>query len=97
MKIRELAQAFSALSSEDRLRIVGLLLREGQPNCGEIAQALGLSAPAVSYHLRAMEAAGLIERSRRGRARCVALTSRLASLLRSEVLCALGGKEVRHG
>jgi DNA-binding transcriptional ArsR family regulator len=82
----ELARAFTALGSEDRLRIVAWLLGEERPSCEEIARELVLSRPAVSYHLRALEEAGLIVRTRRGRARCLELTPLLEELLHTEVV-----------
>jgi DNA-binding transcriptional ArsR family regulator len=96
MEIKRLAQEFSALGSEDRLRILGLLLGGKLPSCGEIAEELGLSNPAVSYHLRMLEEAGFILRTRRGRARCLELTPRLRELLRADVLRELK-EEVGHG
>jgi len=74
------------LGSEDRLKILALLLRGELPTCGEIAGRLGLSGPAVSYHLRTLEGAGFIQRTRRGRTRCLTLTPRLGELLRAELL-----------
>ncbi|MFO8034121.1 MAG: metalloregulator ArsR/SmtB family transcription factor [Candidatus Bipolaricaulota bacterium] len=85
-RIEGLARAFAALGSPERLQIVGLLLDDEQPNCGDIACRLGLSAPSVSYHLRALESAGLIRRVRRGQRRCVLLTPRLKELVRPEML-----------
>jgi ArsR family transcriptional regulator, arsenate/arsenite/antimonite-responsive transcriptional repressor len=58
--------ALSALAHATRLDLVRLLTplgAEGLP-AGQIAQALGLSAPRLSFHLSALEQAGLI-RSRR--------------------------------
>lgn len=86
MDIKELARGFSALGSEDRLKILALLLRGELPSCGEIAHGLKLSGPALSYHLRILEGAGLIVRTRRGRRRCLKLTPRLGELLRADVL-----------
>ena len=96
MELRQLAQTFSALGSEDRLRILGTLPSGRLPSCGEIAKELGLSGPALSYHLRTLEGAGLIERSRRGRSRCLSLTPRLTELLQTEVLRGLR-REVEDG
>jgi len=85
-KIERLAQVFAALGSSERLRIVGYLAGDEQPNCGDLASRLGLSAPSVSYHLRALESAGLIRRMRRGQRRCVMLTPKLKELVRPELL-----------
>jgi ArsR family transcriptional regulator, arsenate/arsenite/antimonite-responsive transcriptional repressor len=56
----------SALAHETRLDLIRLLTPLGTAGmpAGQIAQALGLAAPRLSFHLSALEQAGLI-RSRR--------------------------------
>lgn len=58
--------ALSALAHETRLDLIRLLVRQGDTGmaAGEIAQRLDLAAPRLSFHLSALEQAGLI-RSRR--------------------------------
>jgi DNA-binding transcriptional ArsR family regulator len=58
--------ALSALAHETRLDLIRLLTPLGAAGmpAGQIAQALGLAAPRLSFHLSALEQAGLI-RSRR--------------------------------
>jgi ArsR family transcriptional regulator, arsenate/arsenite/antimonite-responsive transcriptional repressor len=58
--------ALSALSHEHRLELVRLLMPQGETGlaAGEIGQRLGLGASRLSFHLAALEQAGLI-RSRR--------------------------------
>lgn len=58
--------ALSAMAHETRLDLIRLLVRQGPAGmpAGQIAQALGLPAPRLSFHLSALEQAGLI-RSRR--------------------------------
>jgi ArsR family transcriptional regulator, arsenate/arsenite/antimonite-responsive transcriptional repressor len=58
--------ALSALAHETRLDLIRLLMPLGEAGmpAGQIAQALGLAAPRLSFHLSALEQAGLI-RSRR--------------------------------
>ncbi|MFH1512327.1 MAG: metalloregulator ArsR/SmtB family transcription factor [Bacillota bacterium] len=59
------AQIFRALSVESRLRIMQLLSR--RTLCvGVLSELLGISAGAVSQHLRVLRDAGLIESERRG-------------------------------
>ncbi|HFQ14927.1 MAG TPA: ArsR family transcriptional regulator [Rhodobacteraceae bacterium] len=55
-------QALSALSNATRLEIVRLLvpLGDGGLAAGEIAARLGISASALSFHLSALEQAGLL-------------------------------------
>jgi DNA-binding transcriptional ArsR family regulator len=58
--------ALAALAHETRLDLIRLLVAAGSDGlpAGEIAQALGLPASRLSFHLSALEGAGLI-RSRR--------------------------------
>ncbi|MGL6211264.1 MAG: ArsR/SmtB family transcription factor [Paracoccaceae bacterium] len=58
--------ALSALAHDSRLDLVRLLMPKGDQGlaAGDIARELGLSASRLSFHLAAMEQAGLI-RSRR--------------------------------
>jgi DNA-binding transcriptional ArsR family regulator len=58
--------ALSALAHETRLDLIRLLMPLGEAGmpAGQIAQALRLAAPRLSFHLSALEQAGLI-RSRR--------------------------------
>jgi len=58
--------ALSALAHETRLDLVRLLMGAGDAGmpAGALAQALGLAAPRLSFHLSALEQAGLM-RSRR--------------------------------
>jgi DNA-binding transcriptional ArsR family regulator len=51
---------FETLSEPSRRRIL-TLLREGERSAGEVVQALGMSQPAVSKHLKALRLAGLAE------------------------------------
>lgn len=69
MKERQALSAFAALSQETRLRILRVLVvagDEGLP-AGLIAERVEVSASNVSFHLKEMEAAGLISARREGR------------------------------
>ncbi|WP_323122833.1 ArsR/SmtB family transcription factor [Burkholderia alba] len=55
-----LDRTLSALADSNRRRIVELL-RERPLRAGELADAVGLSPPALSRHLRTLKAGGLIE------------------------------------
>jgi DNA-binding transcriptional ArsR family regulator len=57
-----LDDTLAALADPHRRRVVDLLCH-GPLRAGEIAQAAGLSPPAMSRHLRTLRAAGLIEES----------------------------------
>ena len=54
--------ALSALAHGDRLDLIRLLVQTGDGGlpAGEIARALGLSASRLSFHLSALEQAGLL-------------------------------------
>lgn len=57
---------FSALSHEARLDLIRLLVPMGPQGmaAGEIARELGLAASRLSFHLSAMEQAGLLQSRR---------------------------------
>ena len=69
MEQSKVLAALSALAHETRLDIVRLLVARGpQGMCaGGIAQRLGLSASALSFHLSALGGAGLLAATRQGR------------------------------
>lgn len=52
----------AALADPHRRQVVDLL-RERPHRAGELAQAVGLSPPAMSRHLRALRQSGLVEES----------------------------------
>jgi DNA-binding transcriptional ArsR family regulator len=59
------ARLFAALAAESRLRILRLLA--GDVFCvGALSRLTGISAGAVSQHLRILRSAGLVEPERRG-------------------------------
>ena len=55
-------QTLAALADPARRRVVDLL-RERPHRAGELATATGLSAPAMSRHLRALRTTGIVEES----------------------------------
>lgn len=66
MEQSKVLAALSALAHESRLELVRLLMDKGDDGlaAGAIGEALGLGASRLSFHLSALEQAGLI-RSRR--------------------------------
>lgn len=54
--------ALSALAHETRLDLIRLLVPQGKEGmaAGQIAEALGIAAPRLSFHLSALEQAGLL-------------------------------------
>jgi DNA-binding transcriptional ArsR family regulator len=69
MEESQALNAFAALSQETRLGIVRLLVREGPAGlpAGAIAEAAKVSPSNVSFHLKELERAGLIEARREAR------------------------------
>ena len=65
---RRLNDLFSALADPTRRAIVHRL-SSGEATVGELAQPFAMSFQAVSKHLRVLEHAGLVDRSRRAQQR----------------------------
>jgi DNA-binding transcriptional ArsR family regulator len=63
-----LTAVFAALADPTRRAILSRLTR-GDASVGELADPFTMSQPAISKHLRVLEAAGLISRSRKATAR----------------------------
>ncbi|HSV02600.1 MAG TPA: metalloregulator ArsR/SmtB family transcription factor [Phenylobacterium sp.] len=59
---------FEALAEPNRRRILDLL-REGERPAGEIVEALAISQPGVSKHLRLLREAGLVSARAEGQRR----------------------------
>lgn len=69
MDERQALIAFGAMSQETRLRIVRLLVKAGPGGmaAGSIADAAGVSASNVSFHLKELERGGLVTARREAR------------------------------
>jgi protein-tyrosine-phosphatase/DNA-binding transcriptional ArsR family regulator len=69
MEERQAAKGFAALAQETRLRLIRLLATQGASglSAGEIASYLGQAPSTLSFHLSALEQAGLIQSTRQGR------------------------------
>ena len=63
--MQDQVKVFKALSSEPRLKIVGLL-KEHSQCVNAIAKRLGMTQSAVSQHLRILKEAGLVQSLKRG-------------------------------
>ena len=66
MSESELNRVFAALADPTRRGMLEQLAR-GETNVGALGAPHEISQPAVSKHLRVLERAGLIQRTRRGR------------------------------
>ncbi len=72
MERDSLSQVFSALADPTRRHILARL-KEGPATVTELAEPLPMTMPAVSRHLKVLEAAGLISRDRRAQWRSSSL------------------------
>ena len=62
------AELFKALGDPARVRIVNLIATARGPVCAcDLYEPLGLGQPTVSYHLKKLTEAGLLEREQRGK------------------------------
>ncbi|MEW6221522.1 MAG: metalloregulator ArsR/SmtB family transcription factor [Thermodesulfobacteriota bacterium] len=59
------AELFKVLSVDKRIEIIELL-KANEINVNSLAEALRISQPAVSQHLRVLKAAGLVRDERQG-------------------------------
>lgn len=69
MEIGDAAQMFGALGQESRLGVLRLLLARHPSgvSAGDLADSLSMPASTTSFHLSALEKAGLVENARQGR------------------------------
>jgi ArsR family transcriptional regulator, arsenate/arsenite/antimonite-responsive transcriptional repressor len=64
---RATAAVFKALADPQRVRIVNLLAAGGRALCVcDFTEALDISQPTVSHHMKKLLDAGLVDRERRG-------------------------------
>ena len=82
-----LADAFRVVADSARLRILSVISSKDPEESwvGELTQALGLSQPTVSHHLRVLHDAGLIEREVRGNRTYYSLACDQIDLLRESL------------
>ncbi|TWU29975.1 ArsR/SmtB family transcription factor [Bythopirellula polymerisocia] len=69
MEVKTAVTALTALAQESRLRVFRLLVRagsDGQP-AGEIADSLDIPPATLTFHLKELSHAGLIDSTREGR------------------------------
>ncbi len=71
---RRCAPLFQALGDPHRQSIVLLLTERERLNVGQIAEAMPLSRPAISHHLKVLRQAGLLTVSRESRENVHALS-----------------------
>lgn len=66
-RTKDLTRCFKALGDIARLRIVAELAANAELNVSELVDALKVSQPLISWHLRRLEKVGLVEVRREGR------------------------------
>src|SRR5882757_5303296 len=81
-KWTEAAPVFAALGDETRLRLVGRLCADGPLSIARLSDGAGVTRQAVTKHLEALGAAGLVRGSRAGRERIWELDTRRLELAR---------------
>ncbi len=98
MKHSQAVESLAALAQETRLAIFRRLVRAGPEgeSAGSIAAALDIPSPTLSFHLKALEAAGLVDQRRESRnviygARYGRMRSLLAYLMKD---CCAGHPEI---
>lgn len=69
MEIKHAVDALAALAQESRLAVFRLLVEAGPAGLtpGRIAETLGLPAATLSFHLRSLSHAGLVDSRQDGR------------------------------
>ena len=65
--LRHLRVVYRALGDSTRLRIISLLAERGPLTVSDLSIGVALSQPLISWHLRILRLAALIETSRNGR------------------------------
>jgi ArsR family transcriptional regulator len=65
--LRRLRTLYRALGDETRLRMIGLLAEVGPMPVNELSGRVNLSQPLISWHLRILRLAGLVDTQRQGR------------------------------
>ena len=81
MKMKLLDQAFAALADPTRRGIVLHLARGGEASVTELVDRFTLTQPTISSHIKVLEAAGLITRSRIAQVRpCKLVPERLKAV-----------------
>ena len=87
MELKQAVKALTALAQESRLRVFRLLVPAGQVGvaAGEIAERLHVPPATLTFHLKELSHAGLIESRREGRSiiyflRCEAMSELLTFL-----------------
>ncbi|MDQ6683381.1 MAG: metalloregulator ArsR/SmtB family transcription factor [Chloroflexota bacterium] len=66
-ELRRLRVLYRALGDSTRLRVIGLLAERGPLTVNDLSIGVALSQPLISWHLRILRLAGVIDTTRQGR------------------------------
>src|SRR3954454_215393 len=77
----QLSRAFQALADPTRRDLVARLAADGDASVGDLAAPYDVTVQAVSKHLKVLEDAGLVSRSRDAQRRPVHLESEVQALM----------------
>ncbi|HET7274748.1 MAG TPA: metalloregulator ArsR/SmtB family transcription factor [Longimicrobiaceae bacterium] len=69
LEVKEAVPVFAALGDEIRLNLLGRLSAEGPLSITRLSEGTGVTRQAITRHLYALDDAGLVRNSRRGRER----------------------------
>ena len=99
LRAERLADAFRVVGDAARLRILSLIASKDPEESwvGELTEALGLSQPTVSHHLRVLHDAGLIVRQPRGNRTYYTLACDQLDLLRNSLAPRKPARRARRG
>lgn len=98
MKANAVIRALSALAHPSRLDVFRLLVKRGPEGYapGDLGERLGISGPTLSFHLKELSRAGLIDSRREGRflyySASIERMNGLVSFL-TENCCSLGSSD----
>ncbi len=65
--LRRLRTLYRALGDDTRLRVIAILAEAGPMPVGQLSVRVALSQPLISWHLRILRLAGVIETRKQGR------------------------------
>lgn len=83
--IEERAQLLKVIADATRLRILGLLAEESRSG-KELAEALDLTAPTISHHMRRLTSAGIVSEERDAQRHVYSLNANLLGTLQKEAV-----------
>ncbi|RMF40410.1 MAG: transcriptional regulator [Anaerolineae bacterium] len=64
---QSVADLFSAFSDPRRVQLIAVLVQRGEASVGDLAEAVGLTLPAASHHLRLLLRLRLVRTRKEGR------------------------------